>query len=68
MNGIAMTSNPESTDPRNAAQGAREDYGKLSAVRVAQGIGTFADDPPDSRYQRAYLEELWSILRGKMPK
>lgn len=58
----------ETTDPRDAAQGAREDYGKLTAVRIAQGIGTFADDPPDSRYQRAYLGELWNILREKMPK
>lgn len=62
-----MTSKSQTTDPRNAAQGAREDYGKLSAVRVAQGIGGFADDPPDSRYQRDYLAELWNILREKMP-
>ena len=56
------------TDPRNAARGAREDYGELSAPRIAQGIGTFADDPPDTRYQRAYLKELWTILREKMPR
>jgi hypothetical protein len=54
--------------PTDARDDARENYGKRSAVRVAQGIGTFASHPPDSRYQRAYLKELWNILREKMPK
>ncbi len=50
------------------AQDARRDWSDLPAARVAQGVGSFADDPADSRYQRAYLRELWEILREKMPK
>ncbi len=61
-------SDTQTSNSRNAAQCAREDFGNLSAVRVAQGVGSFADDPADSRFQRAYLRELWSILREKISK
>lgn len=45
---------------------ALEDYGSYSALIVAQAIGTFADDPADSAFQRAYLKGLWQLLHIKM--
>lgn len=59
---------PKTTaDQRNAAQEARENFGGSDALSVAQAIGTFTDDPPETHYQRAYLKELWAILKEKMP-
>jgi hypothetical protein len=50
----------------SADSDAKQDYGRFSYCRIAQGIGTFADDPPETEYQKAYLAALCRMFVAKL--
>lgn len=52
----------------DAAHEVETDCANLNPVEIARVIGTFADDPPDTPFQHAYLRALWKLLLHRMPR
>lgn len=54
------------TEVSLAATAARGEYGSEPVEKVCKAIGGFAEDPPDTAYQRKFLAELKRIAREKL--